>query len=100
VAKRVVFTDQARANANGAWGYASELRTMFLRSRKFPEVPEVPRDIAGTHSADSHSEVNGPFYSRALRRIFSKTKNVEFTRLGGQMIGDRFVESAIVYRIR
>lgn len=37
---------------------------------------------------------------RALRRMFEKAKNVEGMRLGGQMIGDRFVEDAIVYRIQ
>jgi hypothetical protein len=34
-----------------------------------------------------------------LRRIFAKTKSVEGMRLGGQMIGDRFIEDAWVYRI-
>jgi hypothetical protein len=44
-------------------------------------------------------KLTDPFI-RALRRIFSKTKSVEGMRLGGQTIGDRFVESAIVYRVR
>jgi hypothetical protein len=35
---------------------------------------------------------------RELRRIFAKTKSVEGMRLGGQVIGDRFVEDALVYR--
>ena len=39
-------------------------------------------------------------FVRALRRSFSKAKNVEGMRLGGQTIGDRFVDSAYVYRIR
>jgi hypothetical protein len=38
-------------------------------------------------------------FIRALRRLFGKTKSVEGMRLGGQMIGDRFVEDAYVYRI-
>lgn len=37
---------------------------------------------------------------RMLRRIFGKAKTVEGMRLGGQLIGDRFVEDAVVYRIR
>ena len=37
---------------------------------------------------------------KQLRRIFGKAKSVEGMRLGGQMIGDRFVEDALVYRIR
>jgi hypothetical protein len=39
-------------------------------------------------------------FVRALRRIFGKSKNVEGMRLGGQTLGDRFVEDAVVYRIR
>ena len=39
-------------------------------------------------------------FVRALRRTFAKTQGVEGMRLGGQMIGDRFVDDAIVYRIR
>jgi len=38
-------------------------------------------------------------FIRALRRIFGKTRSVEGMRLGGQMIGDRFVQDAYVYRI-
>ncbi|MGD0438359.1 MAG: hypothetical protein ABSB86_18015, partial [Bryobacteraceae bacterium] len=36
---------------------------------------------------------------KALRRLFGKTKSVQGMRLGGQLIGDRFVEDAYVYRI-
>jgi hypothetical protein len=43
--------------------------------------------------------MSDPFI-QALRRIFSKTASVQGMRLGGQLIGDRFVEDAIVYRIR
>jgi len=38
-------------------------------------------------------------FIRSLRRVFGRTKNAEGMRLGGQMIGDRFVEDAYVYRI-
>jgi len=34
-----------------------------------------------------------------LRKVFGKTKRVEGMRLGGQMLGDRFVDDAYVYRI-
>jgi hypothetical protein len=44
-------------------------------------------------------EMYDPFI-RALRSMFAETKNVEGMRLGGQLIGDRFVEDALVYRIR
>jgi len=38
-------------------------------------------------------------FIRELRRLFAKAKNVEGMRLGGQVIGDRFVEDAYVYRV-
>ena len=43
--------------------------------------------------------MSDPFI-RELRRTFSKTKSVEGMRLGGQLIGGRFVEDSLVYRIR
>lgn len=39
-------------------------------------------------------------FIRELRRIFGKTKSVEGMRLGGQMIGNRFLDNAYVYRIK
>lgn len=36
---------------------------------------------------------------RSLRRMFGKTKHTEGMRLGGQTIGDRFIEDAYSYRI-
>jgi hypothetical protein len=42
--------------------------------------------------------ISDPFI-KGLRRIFGKAESVEGMRLGGQMIGDRFVEEAYVYRI-
>jgi hypothetical protein len=38
-------------------------------------------------------------FIKMLRRSFGKAKSVEGMRLGGQMIGDRFIEDAYVYRI-
>ena len=38
-------------------------------------------------------------FIKTLRGIFGKTKSVEGMRLGGQTIGDRFVEDAYVYKI-
>jgi hypothetical protein len=43
--------------------------------------------------------MSDPFI-KSLRRMFAKSKDVEGMRLGGQMIGDRFIEDAYVYRIR
>src|SRR5579864_8595487 len=42
--------------------------------------------------------MSSPFV-RTLRKIFGKAKSVEGMRLGGQMIGDRFVDDAYVYRV-
>lgn len=39
-------------------------------------------------------------FVRTLRRIFGKAKSVEGMRLGGQTVAGRFIEDAIVYRIR
>ena len=38
-------------------------------------------------------------FVKELRRLFGKAKSVEGMRLGGQMIGGKFVEAAYVYRI-
>jgi hypothetical protein len=38
-------------------------------------------------------------FIKGLRRIFAKAKSVEGMRLGGQMIGDRFIEDGYAYRI-
>jgi hypothetical protein len=42
--------------------------------------------------------MSDPFV-RSLRRFFGKTKSVEGMRLGGQLLGDRFLEDGYVYRI-
>jgi hypothetical protein len=42
--------------------------------------------------------MSDPFI-KEIRRLFGKAKSVEGVRLGGQMIGDRFVQDAYVYRV-
>ncbi len=42
---------------------------------------------------------SGDPFIKDLRKIFGKTKTVEGMRLGGQMIGDRFIEDAFAYRV-
>ena len=42
--------------------------------------------------------MSDPFI-KGLRTIFRKTKSVEGMRLGGQLIGDRFIEDGYAYRI-
>ncbi len=44
-------------------------------------------------------KMSDPFI-RALRATLSKAKGVEGMRLGGQRIGDRFIEDALVFRVR
>jgi hypothetical protein len=39
-------------------------------------------------------------FIRELRRIFGKAKDVAGMRMGGQKIGNRFIESAYVYRVQ
>lgn len=39
-------------------------------------------------------------FIRQLRKTFGKAKDVTGMRLGGQMIGNRFVDNAYVYRIQ
>jgi hypothetical protein len=41
----------------------------------------------------------GDPFIRELRQIFGKARSVDGMRLGGQMIGDRFILDAYVYRI-
>ena len=38
-------------------------------------------------------------FIKDLRKTFAKSKSVEGRRLGGQMIGDRFIEDAYTYRV-
>jgi hypothetical protein len=39
-------------------------------------------------------------FIRELRKIFGKAKSVSGMRLGGQTIGNRFIDNAYVYRIQ
>ena len=94
------------------WMFLSEFEDwrLVLSSRQF-DTPD-PRDAYRLlHDSLSNDEgaskktpaililpTNDPFI-RELRRTFGKTKSVEGMRLGGQMIGDRFVQDAYVYRI-
>jgi hypothetical protein len=39
-------------------------------------------------------------FIRELRKIFGKAKSVAGMRLGGQTIGNRFIDNAYVYRIQ
>jgi hypothetical protein len=95
-----------------AWIFLSEFEDwrLLVSSRQF-DKPD-PRDAYRLlHDSLSRTDfaprktpaivilpTSDPFV-RVLRRIFGKTKSVEGMRLGGQMIGDRFVQDAYIYRI-
>ena len=105
--------DQAKVKVNAAlWMFLSEFEDwrLVVSSPQFDTAD--PRDAYRLlHDSVSRAEIapkktpaiiilptSDPFV-RELRRIFGKTKSVEGMRLGGQMIGDRFVRDAYVYRI-
>ncbi len=94
------------------WLYATEYEDwrVFISARAFDELK--PR--AAHHYLDElliaaglPPETTPPIvilpmtdpFIKALRRMLGKTKSDEGMRLGGQMIGDRFVVDAFVYRI-
>jgi hypothetical protein len=60
-----------------------------LASGDFPEANTLPIMIL---------PMSDPFI-KGLRSIFGKAKSVEGMRLGGQLIGDRFIEEGYTYRI-
>ncbi len=105
--------DRTKIKVNVAlWMFLSEYEDWrFVVSARQFDLPD-PRDAYRLFhdsliaAGVSHPKVpavlilptNDPFI-RDLRRIFGKAKSVEGTRLGGQMIGGRFVEDAYIYRI-
>jgi hypothetical protein len=83
---------------------------VILCSRKF-DIPDLGDAYGLLHEALDAAgfpleltpavvimRTNDPFI-RALRKMFGKTKTVEGMRLGGQTIGNRFLDDAFVYRI-
>ncbi len=100
--------ERARVKVSVAlWMFLSEFEDwrLVVSSRQF-DTPD-PRDAYRLlHDLLSSAEVamkrtpaiiilptSDPFV-RELRRIFGKTTNVDGMRLGGQLIGDRFVQDA------
>ena len=95
------------------WAYLSEYEDwrFVLSSRKLDEAKPAEAyglvDGALREAGFSYEQtptlairsMSDPFI-KALRRMFAKAKSVEGMRLGGQTIGNRFIEDAIVYRIR
>jgi len=85
---RFALASPALDNAQPAAAYG--LVHKALKSANMP--PELTPTLSIFRMSD-------PFI-KDLRRIFGKTKSVRGMRLGGQLIGDRFLEDAIAYRIR
>jgi len=94
------------------WLYATEYEEwrLFIAARALDELkPRAAyrylRELlvaAGLPPEDTPPIVILPMahpFIKGLRRMFGKTKSVEGMRLRLQMIGDRFVEDAFVYRI-
>ncbi|HWY45782.1 MAG TPA: hypothetical protein VNX70_00270 [Bryobacteraceae bacterium] len=94
------------------WVYLPEYEDwrLVLSSRKFDAV-RLPTAYGLFHDALEAAGIplertppvmilgmSDPFI-RTLRRIFGKAKSVDGMRLGGQTIGDRFVDDAYAYRI-
>jgi hypothetical protein len=105
--------DRAKVKvAVAAWMYLSEYEDwrLILSARQFDalDIRDAYGLLHDSLAAAGLTRRNTPTIMilpltdpsiKALRRIFAKAKNVEGMRLGGQMIGDRFVEDAYVYRI-
>lgn len=83
---------------------------MFLASRKFDDgtlqdaygllhealdAAEFPLEQTPTVVIMRTSDA----FIKTLRKIFGKAKSVEGMRLGGQTIGNRYLDDAYVYRI-
>ncbi len=105
--------ERAHIKVNVAlWTYLAEFEDwrLVVASRQFDSSD--PRDAyrllhdslsaAGFPSRRTPAIIilpTGDPFIRALRRLFGKANSVEGMRLGGQLIGDRFVQDAYVYRI-
>jgi len=70
-------------------GKAYGLINRALRDAKFPVEHKPPLLIL---------PMKDPLI-RDLRRTFGKAKSVSGMRIGGQMIGDRFIDDGYVYRV-
>ena len=94
------------------WVYFSEYEDwrLVLSARHFDslDIRDAYRSLHDSLNAAGFTPENTPPmmilpttepFIRELRRLFGKTRSVQGMRLGGQMIGDRFVEDAYVYRI-
>jgi hypothetical protein len=84
---RLVLASRKLEAAGLQQGYVAIRKALETAGINFDRSPEI-----------MIMRSTNPFV-RDLRRLFGKAKNVEGMRLGGQMIGDRYLEDAYVYRI-
>ena len=94
------------------WAYSSEYEDWRLvisaRQLDSPDLRDAYRRLNDSLTAAGLTPDKTPpililstndSFIKTLRQTLGKTKSVEGMRLGGQMIGDRFLEDAYVYRI-
>jgi hypothetical protein len=105
--------DKAKLKVSVAlWAYLSEYEEwrLVLSGRQFDSAGiregylllHATLDPAGFTPRNTPNVMIIPMtdpFIRELRRLFGKSKSVEGMRLGGQLIGDRFLEDAYVHRI-
>lgn len=109
----VEVLDQAGLRVQvGLWAYLAEYNDwrLILAARKLDSLGiregylHLYESLARGGFADANTisimilPMSDPFI-KGLRSIFGKTKSVEGMRLGGQLIGDRFIEDGFAYRI-
>ncbi len=112
-AKILSILDDARLQVKIAlWAFLGEYDEwrLVLSSRKFDEgslqdaygMLHKALDGGGVSLEDTPTVVilrtTDPFI-KVLRKTFAKAKSVEGMRLGGQTMGNRFLDDAYVYRI-
>jgi hypothetical protein len=112
-ARIIEALDRAKVKTGVAlWAYLSEYDDwrLILSGRQFdsPDLRDAFRLLHESLAPSGLTAQQTPpililptrdRFVRDLRRIFGKTRSTEGMRLGNQMIGDRFVEDAYVYRI-
>jgi hypothetical protein len=106
--------DRAKLGISVAlWAYLAEYQDwrLVLASKRFDEIGlreafglvNQALDAAGIPNRDQPSIVILKMTDKTikdLRKTYAKFKNMEGDHIGNQLHGDRFIEEAIVYRIK
>ncbi len=112
-AEMVEILERAKVKFGVAlWAYLSEYDDwrLVLAARRFDALTlrdaygllHELLDAAGIAAEKTPATLILPMsdpFVKELRRIFGKARSVEGMRLGGQTVGNRFLEDAYVYRI-